>query len=114
LLLPSLAVAGLLIGYLTPGGVRALQLAIPGLLVIPVLTLAPALADSYLPLARPAARGDQAYHNIGLMFVSMIAMTIVLGITYIAWKLEVLWYMVAIEFLVVIGVYYLMNRAIRR
>jgi hypothetical protein len=112
LLLPALAVAGLLTGYLSPGGLQGLQLALPGLLLIPVLTLVPGLVEDYLPLSRPAARGDQTSRNLGLMFVSMIAMTIVLAATYIAWKLEVLWYMLAIEALVVILIYYLMNRII--
>ena len=112
LLLPALAVAGLLTGYLSQGGLQGLQLALPGLLLIPVLTLVPGLVEDYLPLSRPAARGDQTSRNLGLMFVSMIAMTIVLAATYIAWKLEVLWYMLAIEALVVILIYYLMNRII--
>src|SRR5436190_3630215 len=112
LLLPALAVAGLLTGYLSPGGLQGLQLALPGLLLIPVLTLVPGLVEDYLPLSRPAARGDQTSRNLGLMFVSMIAMTIVLAATYIAWKLEVLWFMLAIEALVVILIYYLMNRII--
>ena len=112
LLLPALAVAGLLTGYLSPGGLQGLQLALPGLLLIPVLTLVPGLVEDYLPLSRPAARGDQTSRNLGLMFVSMIAMTIVLAATYIAWKLEALWYMLAIEALVVILIYYLMNRII--
>ena len=47
------------------------------------------------------------------MFISMIAMAIVLGAAYIAQSLDALWYMIAIEFVVVVLVYYLMNRAIR-
>jgi hypothetical protein len=114
LLLPSLGVAGLLIGYLAPGGAQGLFLALPGIIVIPVMTLLPGLIEDYLPLARPAVRGDQSTKNIGVMFMSMIAMTIVLGAAYIASALGVLWYMIAFEFVVVALVYYLMNQVIRK
>ncbi len=113
LLLPALAVAGLLIGYIAPGGMKTMALALPGLLAIPVLSLTPALTQDYLPFSRPAARGDQSSRNIGLMFISMLSMGIVLAITYIARQFGVLWYMLAIELIVVTAVYYLMNRAIR-
>lgn len=114
LLLPALAVAGVLYGYVSPGGLRGLLVAVPGLLAIPVLSLAPALTEDYLPLSRPAARGDQSSRNLGLMFVSMAAMAIVLAATYIASQLGVLWQMMAMEFIVVSLIYYLMSRAIRR
>jgi len=113
LLLPALGVAGLLIGYLAPGGSAGLQLALPGMIAIPVISLFPGLREDYLPLSRPVSRGDQSSRNMGLMIMSMIAMAIVLGFAYIAWTFNVLWYMVAIEFVVVVLVYYLMNRAIR-
>jgi hypothetical protein len=112
LLLPALTVAGLLIAYLTPGGLRGLQLALPGLLVIPVLSLAPGLIEDYLPLSRPAARGEQSSRNIGLMLVSMVAMTIVLAAAYIASQFEVFWYLMLGELFIVIAVYYSMNRII--
>jgi hypothetical protein len=112
LLLPALTVAGLLIAYLTPGGLRGLQLALPGLLVIPVLSLAPGLIEDYLPLSRPAARGEQSSRNIGLMLVSMVAMTIVLAAAYIASQFEVFWYLMVGELFIVIALYYLMNRII--
>jgi hypothetical protein len=114
LLLPTLCVAGLVIGYLAPGGSQGLQLALPGMIAIPVMSLFPGLTEDYLPLSRPAARGEQSSRNMGLMLMSMIAMTIVLGAAYIARALEVLWYMIAVEFVVVVLVYYLMNRAIRK
>jgi hypothetical protein len=112
LLVPALTVAGLLIAYLTPGGLRGLQLALPGLLVIPVLSLAPGLMEDYLPLSRPAARGEQSSRNIGLMLVSMVAMTIVLAAAYLASQFEVFWYLVGGELFIVIALYYLMNRII--
>jgi hypothetical protein len=89
-----------------------LQLALPGLLVIPVLSLAPGLIEDYLPLSRPAARGEQSSRNIGLMLVSMVAMTIVLAAAYLASQFEVFWYLVGGELFIVIALYYLMNRII--
>ena len=112
LFLPALIVTGLLTGYLNPEGLRSLQLALPGLLAIPLITLAPALTGDYLPLSRPVARGDQSSRSIGLMLFSMMGMAIVAGATYIASILGVLWYMLGIEVVVVIVVYNLMNRTI--
>src|SRR5215831_18614490 len=113
LLLPALCVAGLLIGYLAPGGSQGLQLAVPGLIAIPVLSLFPALTGDYLPLSRPAVRGEQTSRNLGLMFMSMITMAFVLVFAYIAWTFEVLWYLIAIEFVVVALIYYVIKRIIR-
>jgi len=113
LLLPALGIAGLLIGYIAPGGLRGMALALPGLLAIPVISLAPAMTRDYLPLSRPAARGDQSSRNVGLMFVSMLSMGMVLAVTYFARQFGVLGYMIAIELVVISAVYYLMNRAIR-
>jgi hypothetical protein len=113
LLLPAMCVAGLLIGYLAPGGSQGLQLAVPGLIALPVLSLFPGLTNDYLPLSRPAVRGDQSSRNIGLMFVSMVAMAILLATAYIAWTFDVLWYLIAVEFVVVILIYYVLKGMIR-
>lgn len=112
LFLPALTVAGLLIGYLAPGGLQGLQLSLPGLIAIPLITLLPALTEDYLPLSHPAVRGDQSTRNMGLMLISMLAMAIVLGIAYIAWMFEVLWYLIGIELIVVIFLFWLLNRII--
>ncbi|HYW71079.1 MAG TPA: hypothetical protein VE961_08600 [Pyrinomonadaceae bacterium] len=113
LLLPALLIGGVLIGYLAPGGMQGLQLAVPGLIAIPVLSLLPGFTEDYLPLSRPPAPGDQTSRNIGLMFGSMVVMAVVLLTAYIAWKLEALWYLIAVEFVAVSLIYYFLNRAIR-
>jgi hypothetical protein len=113
LFLPALAVAGVLIGYLAPGGLQGLQLSLPGLIVIPLITLFPALTEDYLPLSRPAVRGDQSTRNVGLILISMFGMAIVLGIAYIAWMFEVLWYLIGIELIVVTFLFWLLNRIIK-
>jgi hypothetical protein len=112
LLLPSLCVVGLLIGYLAPGGSQGLQLAVPGMIAIPVMTLLPGLTEDYLPLSRPAVRGDQSSKNMVVMLMSAIAMTTVLGVAYIASVFGVLWYLVGFEFVGAVLIYYSMNRAI--
>jgi len=114
LLLPSLCVVGLLLGYLAPGGSQGLQLGVPGMIAIPVMSLLPGLTEDYLPLSRPAVRGDQSSRNIGVMFMSMIAMTMVLGVAYIASVFGVLWYLIGFEFVGAVLVYYSMNQAIRK
>ena len=113
LLLPALVIAVLLIGFVVPGGMQKLQLALPGVLVIPLISLGPGLVEDYLPLSRPAARGDQSSSNMGLMFFSMMAMAVVMGLAYIAWTFEVLWYAIGIETVVTVVLYYLLNRIIR-
>ena len=85
LLLPSICVAGILIGYLAPGGRESLLLAVPGLLAIPTLSLLPGVADNYLPLSRPATRGEQYSRNMGLLFLTMFAMLGVVGVSWLAW-----------------------------
>jgi hypothetical protein len=114
LLLPMLLVCAVLIGILIPGGLQTLQLALPGAILIPLLSLGPGIVEDYLPLSRPASRGDQTSRNMGLMFLSMIAMSIVMVASYIAWKFEVLWYAIAIEAVAVAFLYYVLNRMISR
>jgi ABC-2 type transport system permease protein len=113
LLIPAMVITGLLIMVLAPGGLLGLELALPGLIAMPVFSLAPGLIEDYLPLSRPASRGEQSSRNLGLMFVSMFAMAIIMGAAYIAWKLEVLWYAIGIEFVVAIGLHYLLNLRIK-
>jgi len=114
LLLPMLLVSAVLIGILVPGGIQTLQLALPGAIVIPLLSLGPGIVEDYLPLSRPASRGDQTSRNMGLMVFSMIAMSIVMAVAYIAWKFEVLWYAIAIEAAAAAFLYYVLNRMISR
>src|SRR5207302_6749397 len=82
LLLPAILVAGALIGYLAPGGRAGLWLAVPGLIAIPTISLLPGWMEEYLPLSRPAARGEQSSRNMGLLFVTMIVMLAVVGASY--------------------------------
>jgi ABC-2 type transport system permease protein len=112
-LAPSIVVAAILIVYLAPGGSQGLLLALPGLVAIPVVSLIPGLMEEYLPLSRPAARGDQSSRNMSLMFLTMIAMAGVLAIAYIAWTFDVVWYVLAIELLVSGVLYRILNQMIR-
>jgi hypothetical protein len=113
LLIPSLGVAAILIAWVAPGGSESLILAIPGLLAIPVLSLVPAVTHDYLPLSRPVTRGEQSSRNIGLMFMTMLVMAGVLAVSYLAWESGLIWYLVAIESVVAIGLYQFLNRMIR-
>jgi hypothetical protein len=113
LLIPSLCVAAILIGYLAPGGSEGLLLAVPGVVAIPVLSLMPAAAQDYLPLSRPVARGEQSSRNVSLLFMTMLAMAGVLVVSYLAWESGLIWYLVAIEGVVAILLYQYLNRKIR-
>ena len=113
LLVPALAISALLIGILAPGGLLGLKLALPGIVAMPVFSLAPGLIEDYLPLSRPALRGEQSSRNLGLTFVSMFSMGMVMGASYLAWKLEVLWYAITVEVVLAIVLYYFLNRLIK-
>lgn len=102
LVVPSISIAGILIAYLAPGGRESLLLAVPGLIAIPTLSLLPGLVEEYLPLSRPAARGEQSTRNMGLMFLTMFAMLGVVGVSWLAWTSGYLWVLIVIE-LVVVG-----------
>lgn len=113
LLVPSICLAGILIAYLAPGGRESLLLTVPGLIAIPTLSLLPGLAEEYLPLSRPAARGEQSARNMGLIFLTMFAMLGVVGGSWLAWSQGYLWLLVAIELLVVSLLHWIFNRVIR-
>ena len=97
LLIPSICIAGILIVYLAPGGRDSLLLAVPGLIAIPTISLVPGLMDEYLPLSRPATRGEQSSRNMGLLFVTMLGMLAVVGGSYLAWSFGFLWILIVVE-----------------
>ena len=113
LLLPAICIAGILIVYLGPGGRDSLVLAVPGLIVIPTISLVPGLMGEYLPLSRPATRGDQSSRNMGLLFVTMLGMLAVVGGSYLAWSFGFLWVLVAVELVIVVLVNWTSCRLIR-
>ena len=114
LLSPALVIAAILIGYLAPGGNRGLVLALPGVVALPVLSLLPALTEEYLPLSRPASRGEQHSSSMTLMFVTMLAMAAVLIASFIAWTFGIIWYVLGVEIVVVGLLYWSFNRIINR
>ena len=113
LLVPSICLAGILIGYLAPGGHQSLLLAAPGLIAIPTLSLLPGLSEGYLPLSRPAIRGEQSARNMSLIFLTMFAMLAVVGVSWLAWTSGYLLVLVAIELVVVGLLHWIFNRKIR-
>ena len=113
LLVPAVCLAGIAFVFLAQNGWQALLLAVPGLIVIPTMSLLPGLGDTYLPLSRPAARGDQSSRNIVLMLLSMIGMVAAAGVTYLAWILGFLWELVAGELLLVSLANWIICRVIR-
>ena len=113
LLLPAICIAGLLIVYLNPGGRDSLLLAVPGLIAIPTISLLPGVVFEYLPLSRPAARGEQSSRNMGLMFVNMFVMAAVMAGSYLAWSFGFLWLLIVIELVVMGLVHWGFSRTIR-
>src|SRR5260370_22066194 len=88
LLVPAFVIATILIAYLAPGGSPGLLLALPGVVAIPVVSLISGLMEEYLPLSRPAARGEQSSRNMSLMFLTMFAMAGVLAVALFAWSVS--------------------------
>ena len=113
LLAPAICLVGILIAYLTMGGRESLPFAVPGLIAIPTLSLLPGLWGSYLPLSRPAARGEQSSRNMVLMFLTMFAMFAVVGVSWLAWSLGYLPVLIAIELVVVGLLHWIFIRMIR-
>lgn len=114
LLVPALVIAAIMIGYLAPGGTQGLVLALPGLVAIPAVSLAPALMNEYLPLSRPATRGEQYSGNMVLSFLTMLAMAGVVVVSYLAWQAGVIWHVLGVEIIMVALVYYAMNQIIKK
>ncbi len=114
LLLPALVVAAIMIGYLAPGGTQGLVLALPGLVAIPLVTLAPGLMSEYLPLSRPATRGEQYSGSMVVTFLAMLAMAGVVVVSYLAWQAGVVWQVLGVEIVMAALVYYAMNQIIKK
>ncbi len=113
LLVPAIFIAGVLFVFIGAAGRDALLLAVPGLIAIPTISLLPGLVGGYLPLSRPAARGAQSSGNMLLLYLTMIAMVAVGGVTYLAWILGYLWALVAVELPLVMLANWIICRAIR-
>jgi len=113
LLVPAMCLVGILVAYVTMGGGESPPFAVPGLIAIPTISLLPGLWGSYLPLSRPAARGEQSSRNIGLIFLTMLAMFAVAGVSWLAWSLGFLPVLIAIELVVVVLLHWTFLRMIR-
>jgi hypothetical protein len=72
------AVLGVLV---VPGG---LQLAVPGVLALPVFSLIPGVFGPYVPLALPKARGQQAIANAVLLASSTMLLAVLVNATLAA------------------------------
>jgi len=113
LLLPALCVAAALIMFLGSGGERALVLALPGVVAIPSVSLLPGCLDDYLPLSRLPRIGGQSSKNVVVMFGTMISMGVLAALSYLAWKMEFMWAMLAVEIVLVALVNWLLIRRVR-
>ncbi|HTS16540.1 MAG TPA: hypothetical protein VMP11_03110 [Verrucomicrobiae bacterium] len=113
LMIPAVCLAAVAIGWLLPGGHAGLVLALPGLVALPVISLLPGCVGSYLPLSRSPQIGSQASKNVTLIFVTMISMGLLAGVSYAAWKLDFLWILLAIEVPFVAAAYWLLVRHIK-
>jgi ABC-2 type transport system permease protein len=113
LLVPAMCMVGILTVYLTMGGRGSLAFAVPGLIAIPTLSLLPGLWESYLPLSRPVARGEQYSRNMGLIFIAMLTMLGVVVVSWLAWTTGYIWVLIAVEMVVVGLLHWIFIRMIR-
>jgi len=112
LMVPALCLASGLLALVIHSR-SALLLALPGLVAIPVVSLLPACADTYLPLSRSPQVGTQSAKNTSLMLGSMLAMGILAGISYVASEMNLLSILLAVEIVIVAVVYWALKRHIQ-
>ena len=111
--LPIAAVAMLLIVFVTKPLDMGLSLAVPVLVALPTLSLAPGIIRSYVPFSIAPRRGRQSSQNVATVLVTMAVAGGLIGVSYLAWKAGFLWILVPIEVVAVIGMHVLLLGAIR-
>ncbi|HEU5238726.1 MAG TPA: hypothetical protein VFU37_16465, partial [Pyrinomonadaceae bacterium] len=60
------------------------------------------------------SRGEQYSGSMTLMFVTMLALAVVLFAAFLAWQFGIIWYVLSIEIVVVALLYWSFNRIINR
>ena len=110
--LPVLAIsAALLIAVLRD---RTWLIAIiPGLLVMPSLSLIEGLTGDYLPLSQPPQTGRQGAINIGLYALSALVAGGLGAVGYFARRQGWFWQLITIEVIVVATIHFMLLRGIR-
>lgn len=111
--LPIAVVAMLLVVFVTKPRDMGLSLAVPVLVALPTLSLAPGILRSYVPLSIAPRRGRQSSQNVATVLVTMAVAGGLIGVSYLAWKAGFLWILVPIEVVAVIGIHVLLLGAIR-
>lgn len=95
--LPIAVAAMLLVVFVTKPREMGLSLAVPVLIALPTLSLAPGLLGSYVPFSMAPRRGRQSSQNIATVLVTMGLAGALIGLSYLAWKAGFLWILVPIE-----------------
>ena len=112
--LPIACAAIALIGVCSESYLDGIELALPILIALPTLSLAPGLFGSYVPLSMAPRRGRQTSQNIGAVFATMLVGGVLLGLAYAAKSLGALWILVAVELAVLIAAHRALLRVIVR
>jgi hypothetical protein len=95
--LPIVIAALLLIGFRSQTPAMSVSLAIPTLLALPTLSLAPGIFSSYVPLSMEPRRGRQSAQNVAAVLMTMLVAGALMGVSYLAWSQGLLWILVAVE-----------------
>jgi hypothetical protein len=110
-LAPSVVIGSTLLFALLPDRRSLIETGLPALLLLPTLSLAPAMSGGYLPLSEPQVRGSSG-RNVSLMMLSMIAMPILFGVGYLARRANLYWPALGIEAVLLYFIYRRISRRI--
>ena len=110
--IPATVVAIALVAYLARDR-ELLLLLIPTVIATPTLSLIPGLRGDYMPLSRPATRGEHFARNMGLMYATMLTSGAIVGLSWVASSIGWLWELVVVESIVVLFLHRTLNRIIR-
>ncbi len=111
--LPIAIVALLLVVFVTKPREMGLSLAVPVLVALPTLSLAPGILRSYVPFSIAPRRGRQSSQNVATVLVTMAVAGGLIGVSYVAWQAKLLWILVPLEVVCVVLIHFLLLGAIR-
>jgi ABC-2 type transport system permease protein len=112
--IPVACVAVLLLLFRSPSPASGIALAIPVLVALPTMSLAPGLFGSYLPLSMEPRRGRQSGQHILVVLGTLAFAGTLIGLSELALRGGLLEYFVPVEIAGVAFVHVLLLRVIRR
>ena len=107
LTLPTLLLVGLIV-WLLRGELSQLILFLPGIIALPVFALVPSLGGKGVPLSLPTDATKSAGRGLNIILVMIVAFALA-GLTSLSWSQGWFWWLVLVETIVAIGLYFAMR-----